>query len=157
MIGELLTNRITISGIIALALYGILSTQTKICTPHNVLQTIYDSQDLTYQTVQDINIQKEKVVYLIPHTVATIFIKNTDQIGGEFTVNFFVKSGNDITLTPQKIELLPGEAKQFSIEVWWKEVDDITYKVIPPEKLIPRQETVTKQSCVNIFGQEIPS
>lgn len=130
---------------IALALLIVVIMLTTTTWDVPVVETYYTSQPYTYeQSFVRVN-QVRNFPWINEVTQAQYMVKNTDTQKGTFALNFIFDNGTDTATKTTSVDILAGEQKAITMDSPLKGNSEVTLKVIPPNKSIPQQRTVTKK------------
>jgi len=108
------------------------------------VQTYYTIEPLTYEKSVIREVQVPKWIFWDATEVQYI-IKNTDGIDGVFTLNFVFTNGKETKSSTQKITILAGAQEAITEVSSFNGVSSVTLNVIPSNKSIPHEITVTKE------------
>lgn len=109
-----------------------------------VTQTYYSSQPYTFQQSFVRVIQVRNFPWFWREvTQAQYLIRNTDAQGGAFLLNFKFDNGTDVETKSVTVDILAGEEKAVSMDSSLSGESKAALTVVPPNKSIPQQRTVT--------------
>ncbi|MBI2005494.1 MAG: hypothetical protein HYS80_01905 [Candidatus Aenigmarchaeota archaeon] len=110
--------------------------------PVELAETYYESSTISYEITSEAKLVNTTKFLVFHDTKAKISIKNTDNVKGNFAVNFvFSQDGQRITKT-ESTEILPGEEKIIETHAPSQELTETN--IIVPTKLVPVQKIVSK-------------
>jgi hypothetical protein len=83
-------------------------------------------------------------------TQVQYMVKNTDTQKGTFVLNFIFDNGTEIDTRTKTVDILAGEEKAVTMDSSLSSKSTVTLNIIPPNKSIPQERTVTKK--VSVWG-----
>lgn len=114
------------------------------------VETYFTSKPYTYEASFVRVNQVRKFPWIFEVTQAQYIVKNTDLQEGTFGLNFIFDNGADTGTRTEKVTIRASEEKAMTVDSSLKGVSKVTLNVIPPNKSIPQQRTVTKK--VNVWN-----
>jgi hypothetical protein len=120
-------------------------------------ETYFTSEPYTYQqSLVRVN-QVRNFPWIHEVTQAQYIIKNTDAQKGSFVLNFRFDNGGQTETKTETVDILAGEEKAVAIDSSLNGESKVTLNVIPPNKSITQQRTVTKKlTGWDYFGRFTP-
>ena len=109
--------------------------------------TYYTSEPLTYEKSLVRETQVSRWIFW-EATEVQYMVKNTDIIGGVFTLNFVFSNEKDTKSSTKRITILAGAQEAIKEVSPLSGVSTVTLNVIPPRKSVPHENTITKKVTV---------
>jgi len=113
------------------------------------VETYFTSEPYTYEKSLIRENQVRNFPWINEVTRVQYMVKNTDAHEGTFNLNFIFDNGEETRTRTKTVDILAGEEKAVMIDSPLKGKSTVTLNVIPPNKSIPQERTVTKK--VNVF------
>lgn len=114
------------------------------------VETYFTSEPYTYEQPLVRVSQIRKFPWIYEVTQAQYMVKNTDVKKGTFVLNFIFDNGAETETRTKTLAIVAGEEKAVTIDSPLKGESTVTLNVIPPNKSVPQERTVTKK--VNVWN-----
>jgi len=115
--------------------------------PADVPEIHLTAEPYSFET-SPVRIVNKTILYLFSWREAQQSIKNTDNLTGEFSLNFVFDNGIEKKSKTKSVQLLPNEERVVTVYVPLRGEIDVDVHVIPQNKLIPQKTTVKKNVSI---------
>ena len=137
------------NGLIGSAILSVIAVAILLVPVHEVQEVeTYDAREpLTYERtfLRESQVTRFCFPWFCDKAQVIYGLKNTDDVPGEFRINFIFDNRIERDTTTKSITIIAGEERAISVDSPIGGKSDFTVNVIPPRKIVTHERLVTKK------------